>query len=138
MHEIRATVPPALTEAAARLAHEAGIEQVSIAEVFIHGPGLARQIVSADTSTPKARAFVDALLNSPAFSGIDYTLTSREVRSIVCNESPDGLTRPISEPFTDLIQDLWQMSTSRSVMWAGRRPAASCSRPDSSTTTRLP
>ena len=110
MHEIRATVPPELTEEAARLAHEAGIERVSIAEVFIHGPGLARRIVSADTSTPKARAFVDALLNSAAFSGVDYTVTSREVRSIVSNESVDGLTRPMSEPFTDVIQDLWQMS----------------------------
>jgi len=110
MHEIRATVPPELTEEAARLAHEAGIERVSIAELFIHGPGLARNVVSADTSTPKARAFVDALLNSPAFSGADYAVTSREVRSIVSNESPDKLTRPMSEPFTDVIQDLWQMS----------------------------
>ena len=66
--------------------------------------------MSADTSTPKARAFVDALLNSPAFSGVDYTVTSREVRSIVSGESPDSLTRPMSEPFTDVIQDLWQMS----------------------------
>ena len=96
MHEIRATVPPELTEEAARLAHEAGIERVSIAEVFMHGPGLTRRIVSADTSTPKARAFVDALLNSPAFSGVDYTVTSREVRSIVSNESPNVLTRPMS------------------------------------------
>jgi hypothetical protein len=110
MHEIRATVPPELTEEAARLAHQAGIERVSIAEVFIHGPGLVHKMVSADTSTPKARAFVDALLNSPAFSGIDYTVTSREVRSIVGNESPDDLTGPMSEPFTDVIQDLWQMS----------------------------
>lgn len=110
MHEIRATVPPELTEEAARLAHEAGIERVSIAEVFIHGPGLTRRIVSADTSTPKARAFVDGLLSSPAFSGADYTVTSREVRSIVSDESPNGLTRPMSEPFTDVIQDLWQMS----------------------------
>jgi hypothetical protein len=110
MHEIRATVPPELTEEAARLAHAAGIERVSIAEVFIHGPALVRQMVSADTSTPKARAFIDALLNSPAFSGIDYTVTSREVRSIVSNDSADGLTRPMSEPFTDVIQDLWQMS----------------------------
>ena len=78
MHEIRATMPPELAEEAARLAHEAGIERVSIAEVFIHGPGLTRRIVSADTSTPKARAFVDALLNSPAFSGVDYSVTSRE------------------------------------------------------------
>ena len=110
MHEIRATVPPELTEEAARLAHAAGIERVSIAEVFIHGPGLSQRTVSADTSTPRARAFIDAMLNSPAFSGVDYTVTSREVRSIVSNEPLDGLTRPMSEPFTDVIQDLWQMS----------------------------
>src|SRR3979411_3076240 len=101
MHEIRATVPPELTDETARLAHEAGIERLSIAEVFIHGPGLVRQMVSVETSTPKARAFVDALLNSPAFSGVDYTVTSREVRSIVSAESVDSLTRPMSETFTD-------------------------------------
>jgi hypothetical protein len=67
MHEIRVTVPPECTEEAARLAHAAGIERVSIAEIFIHGPGLRRQVLSVETSTPKARAFVDALLNSPAF-----------------------------------------------------------------------
>src|ERR1700688_3709132 len=110
MHEIRATVPPECTEEAAQLAHAAGIERVSIAEIFIHGPGLRRQVLSVETSTPKARAFVDALLNSPAFSKADYTLTSREVRSIVNSESPDLLTRPMSEPFTDFIQDLWEMS----------------------------
>jgi len=110
MHEIRVTIPPECTEEAARLAHDAGIERVSIAEVFVHGPGLQRHVLSAESSTPKARAFVDALLNSSAFSGVDYTVKSREVRSIVSTESPDSLTRPMSEPFTDVIQDLWQLS----------------------------
>jgi hypothetical protein len=110
MHEIRAILPPECIGEAARLAHEAGIERVSVAEVFLHGPDLRRQLLSVETSTPKARAFVDALLNSPRFSQVDYTLSSREVRSIVNGESPDSLTRPMSEPFTDVIQDLWQMS----------------------------
>ena len=110
MHEIRATLPTEYTEEAARLAHGAGIERVSVADVYIHGPGLRQQVLSVETSTPKAKAFVDALLNSPALSKVDYTLTSREVRSIVNSESPDSLTRPMSEPFTDVIQDLWQMS----------------------------
>ncbi len=110
MHEIHATVPPECTEEAAQLAQAAGIERVSSAEIFIHGPGLRCQVLSVETSTPKARAFVDALLNSPAFSEGDYTLTSREVRSIVSAESVDSLTQPMSEPFTDIIQDLWQMS----------------------------
>jgi hypothetical protein len=55
---------------------------VSIGEVFVHGPGLQRHVLSAESSTPKARAFVDALLNSSAFSGVDYMITSREVRSL--------------------------------------------------------
>ena len=115
MHEIRATVPPELTSKKRRASptRRRSIEQpvsIAVSEVFIHGPGLRRRIVSAETSTPKARVFVDALLNSPAFSGADYTITSREVRSIVSSESADSLTRPISEPFTDVIQDLWQMS----------------------------
>jgi hypothetical protein len=40
----------------------------------------------------------------------DYTLTSREVRAILDGEPLASLTRPMSEPFTDVIQDLWQLS----------------------------
>ena len=61
MHEIRATVPPEQVEETARLAHDAGIERVSIADVYVHGPDLRRQVVSVETSTPKARRFVEAL-----------------------------------------------------------------------------
>src|SRR5438045_7846293 len=43
-------------------------------------------------------------------SRADYTLTSREVRAIVDNEPMASLTRPMSEPFTDVIQDLWKLS----------------------------
>jgi hypothetical protein len=61
MHEIRATVPPECIEDAARLAHAAGIERVNIAEVFIHGPGVRRQVVSIETSTPKGKRLVKRL-----------------------------------------------------------------------------
>jgi len=60
MHEIRATLPASYVAEAARLAHDAGIERVSIAEVFIHGPNAHQQILSVETSSPKARAFVEA------------------------------------------------------------------------------
>ena len=42
-----------------------------VAEVYIHGPDARRQVVSVETSTPKARAFVDALLGSADFRGAD-------------------------------------------------------------------
>ena len=110
MHEIRATVPPECVAETARLAHEIGIERVSIADLYIDGPDLRRQVVSVETSTPKARLFVEALLTSPALGPTDYSLTSRELRAIVDRGDLADLTHPMSEPFPDVIQDLWQLS----------------------------
>jgi len=109
MHEIRATLPPEQAAAATRLARKAGIQRVSVADVYVHGPDQRRQVISVETSTPKARAFVEAFLSSSMLSQADCTLTSREVRAIVDDESLASLTRPMSEPFTDVIQDLWQL-----------------------------
>ncbi|HTP30858.1 MAG TPA: DUF389 domain-containing protein [Candidatus Acidoferrales bacterium] len=81
-----------------------------IAEVYVHGPGVARRIVSVETSTPKARLFVEALLTSPVLSSADYSLTSRELRAIVDGRDLAELTKPMGEPFCDVIQDLWQLS----------------------------
>lgn len=110
MHEIRATVPPEHTKEAARLAHNIGIERVSIADVYIDGPDVRRQVVSVETSTPKARLFIEALLASSALAATDYSLTSRELRAIVDRADLAELTNPMSEPFPDVIQDLWQLS----------------------------
>lgn len=110
MHEIRATVPPEHAKEAARLAHDVGIERVSIADIFIDGPDERRQVVSVETSTPKARLFIEALLASSALAAADYSLTSRELRAIIDRSDLAELTTPLSEPFPDVIQDLWQLS----------------------------
>ncbi len=109
MHEIRATIPPDCVSEAARLAHAAGIARVTVAQVFVDGPDAERRVLSVETSTPNARAFVEAFLGSPILAATDYTLTSREVRAIVDDEALVNLTQPMSEPFTDIIQDLWQL-----------------------------
>jgi hypothetical protein len=110
MHEIRATLPSDCVPEAARLALAAGIDEVTITEVFVHGPNAPRRLLSVETSTPKAKAFVDALLQSKVLSDIKYTLTSREIRAIVRDAPLESLTRPMSEPFPDIVQDLWQLS----------------------------
>jgi hypothetical protein len=110
MHEIRATLPPEHADTAARLANEAGITSIAVSDVYLHGREEARKMVSVETSTPRARAFVDALLGSDSLRGVDYSLTSRELRAIVSAEDILDLTRPMSEPFPDVIQDLWQLS----------------------------
>ncbi|HEY1497466.1 MAG TPA: hypothetical protein VGF49_23070 [Candidatus Solibacter sp.] len=110
MHEIRTTIPPECVAEAARLAHAAGIERVNIAEVFVEGPNEHRRLLSVETSTPQARAFVESFLHSPVLSAAGCTLTSREVRAIVDGGPVSKLTHPMSEPFPDVIQDLWQLS----------------------------
>jgi hypothetical protein len=110
MHEIRATVEPEHVAETVRLAHNVGIERINIANVYVNGPDVRRQVVSVETSTPKSRLFVEALLASPALSATDYSLTSRELRAIVDGTCVADLTKPMSEPFPDVIQDLWQLS----------------------------
>jgi len=110
MHEIRATLAPAQTEEAVRLARSTGIDRVTVADVYVHGPDARRQVVSVETSTPNARAFVEAILGSPVLAGSDFTMTSRELRAIIDGSDRAALTRPMSEPFPDVMQDLWQLS----------------------------
>ena len=110
MHEIRATTAPQHVAEVARLAHASGIDRVAIADVFIDGPDTRQQVVSVETSTPKARLFVEALLASPDLARSDYSLTSRELRAIMNNTDVAEVTKPMSEPFPDVIQDLWQLS----------------------------
>jgi hypothetical protein len=122
MHEIRATMPPECVDEAARLAQEAGIARVTVSKVFVRGPNVDRSLVSVETSTPKARVFVEAILNSRVLSAADCTLTSREVRAILDGEPLAAITLPMSEPFTDIIQDLWQLSHV-TASYAGRAAA---------------
>ncbi|HLJ45532.1 MAG TPA: DUF389 domain-containing protein [Bryobacteraceae bacterium] len=110
MHEVRATMAPEDVAEAARLAHASGIERVAVSDVYIDGPNLRQKIVSVETSTPNARLFVEALLSSPVLSATEYSLTSRELRAIVDRTDLAEVTRPMSEPFPDVIQDLWQLS----------------------------
>ena len=110
MHEIRATVPPNLVPEVGRLAQAAAIERVTVADVYVYGSDAKHKVVSVETSTPRARRFVEALLESEALTGTDFSLTSREVRAIIDGSDLADLTKPMSEPFPDVIQDLWQLS----------------------------
>jgi|SRR5579871_611631 len=77
---------------------------------YLDGPNLLHKVVSVETSTPNARLFVEALLSSPVLSAAEYSLTSRELRAIVDRTDLAAVTKPMSEPFPDVIQDLWQLS----------------------------
>jgi hypothetical protein len=110
MHEVRATVPVERSAAIARIALDAGISHVSVYEVFVHGSECRRHVVSAECSTPKAKAFIDALLSSPIFDIEECSVSSRELRALINGEPLSEITRPMVEPVPDIVEDLWQMS----------------------------
>ena len=111
MHEVRAALPPECVLEAVRLANSVGIERVTVTEAFVHGLETEARVISVETSTPKARAFIEEFLGSPVLSKVRATLTSRELRAVVSDSPPADLTNPMSEPFPDVIQDLSQLST---------------------------
>jgi uncharacterized membrane protein len=83
---------------------------VTVTDVFVHGPEMPARVISVETSTPKARAFIEKFLNSPSLSKSKWSLTSRELRAVLSDSPPADLTFPMSEPFPDIIQDLGQLS----------------------------
>jgi hypothetical protein len=110
MHEIRVTVPEGRGKDVAELALRAGIKQVSMYPVFAYGPNRPKEVLSAETSTPKARHFADAVLTAPWFDAAECTLSSRELRAIVTDAHPREITQPMVEPPVNVFEDLWQLS----------------------------
>jgi hypothetical protein len=98
----------------ARVAHGAGIGRAGVrrqVEHRAHGPAARRDIVEVETSTPAARAFVDALLAAPFYDPRQYALSVREARAVAsAHEGPARVTRPFRAPALDVYQELWQFS----------------------------
>jgi hypothetical protein len=110
MHEIRVTVPEGRGKDVAELALRAGIKHVSMYKVFAYGPNRQKEVLSAETSTPKARHFADGVLTAPWFDSAECTLSSRELRALVTNDHPREITQPMVEPPINVFEDLWQLS----------------------------
>lgn len=66
-------------------------------------------IVSVEISTPEARAFVDAVVSTPLGRRV-LGLSSRELRAIIDDGDLLALTRPMSQPVANVVQDLWQLT----------------------------
>lgn len=110
MHEIRVTVKDGQSGEVARIASVAGIERVAVFKIFLTGVNEPREVVSAETSTPRAKAFIDALLSAEWFDREDCAITARELRAIFNRDRMPDITRPMVEPAMDVLEDLWQLS----------------------------
>lgn len=110
MHEIRLNVQESHIEDVARLALAAGVGRVSVYDVFVYGPNESRKVASVETSTPRAKVFIDALFAAEWFNPAECSITTRELRAILTEEPLREVTRPMVEPALDVLEDLWQLS----------------------------
>jgi hypothetical protein len=113
MRLIKVSAPEGKGEQVAQTAFAVGIEKVSIQQVENHkadGKIEMKDAVDMETSTPKAKHFVDALLTADFYNQDDFSLSIRTPLSIVSGESMRELTKPLTDAVTDILQELWQFS----------------------------
>lgn len=113
MRLVRVKAPEGKGEDIARLAFEAGLEQVSTHQqrtLKSDGQQETRDIVDVETATPTAKAFVDAVMSAPFFDAKEYSIAIRQPRSIVSGDGPRKITWPLVEPTVDIFEELWQFS----------------------------
>jgi hypothetical protein len=82
VREIRVKVPEGKNGEIARIALRAGIDEVAVTQLYLHGPNRSADLISVEVSTPKAKAFVDALRAHENLDPGTWSISSREVRAI--------------------------------------------------------
>ena len=89
------------------------IPDVSISEAEQHKPGAQpspRELVDLKVSTPRAKEFIDALIQAPFFDRAEYSIEIREPRAILHNTSTREITQPLAATILDVDQELWQFT----------------------------
>ena|SRR5438445_4463686 len=113
MRLVRVKVPKGRAEAVAELAFAAGIEEVTISQVHTLNSDqreTVNDVVEIETSTPKAKAFIDALSATPFLDREECSIAVRQPRSVISREKIKTITWPLVEPTVDIFEELWQFS----------------------------
>ncbi len=128
MRLVKITAPNNTGADIAKIAFSVGIKEVSIQKSETHsssGEIQTKDAVDIQTSTPKAKRFVDALLASDFYNQEEFTINTRQPRSIISGESLRELTEPLVEPASDIFEELWQFSHI-TIGFVGRILIAAC------------
>jgi hypothetical protein len=113
MRSVQVKAPPEHKDEIAGLAFESGIESMTIMDVVAvsrSGGRAAKIAITFETSTPKAKSFVEKLLLAGYFDRKKIAFDVRERRSIINTEPLHDITYPWAIPGTDVLQDLYQFS----------------------------
>src|SRR5438128_1461332 len=104
MRLVKVNVPRGLGNSVVQMAFSSGIQKVTTQEATVHaqdGSKEIHEIVDVQTSTPKAKAFIDAVTAAPFYDTACCSINVRQPRSISSGENPLLLTLPLVEPSLD-------------------------------------
>lgn len=113
MRLIKVNAPQGKGADVAQIAFSSGIEKVSLYQTeSLQSDGRieTKDTVDIETSTPKGKRFIDALLQNDFYNSENYSIAVRQPRAIISGDSIRELTKPLSEPATDIFEELWQFS----------------------------
>lgn len=128
MRLVKVSAPQGKGADVAKIAFSVGIKEVSIQKaesISSSGKIEAKDLVDVQTSTPKGKRFVDAVLAADFYDQEQFSINIRQPRSIISGESLRELTKPLVEPATDIFEELWQFSHI-TVGFVGRIFIAAC------------
>ena len=97
MRLVKVSVPEGLGAKIKETAFATGIRRLSITQVtayFENGDSRPVENVDIETSTPKARQFVNRLLTEDYYDPSTISLNIRQPRSIISDEDVHDLTTP--------------------------------------------
>jgi hypothetical protein len=113
MRLVKVSTPQGKGADVARIAFGHGAPDVTLQQVSQQKAGgepQPREAVDVKISTPRAKAFVDAVIAAPFFDREQYTIEIREPRSILKSTRTREITRPVPAPVIDIDQELWQFT----------------------------
>jgi len=112
MRRVKVKVPAGMAEQIARIAHDAGIQQVAVSEQEVYsadGEKKREEAVELETATPLAKRFLDALTAWPGYDAEQMSYTVRGAHAIVSTKDDvSRLTVPLTEPAVDVLYQLWE------------------------------
>lgn len=113
MRLIRVSAPHGTGAKVIETAFGVGIKDASVFQSEKHsanGDSQMLDVVDLQTSTPKGKHFIDALLASDFYDKQNFSVAVRQPRSILSGENLRELTKPLVDPATDIFEELWQFS----------------------------
>src|SRR5215203_971496 len=113
MRLIMVAAPEGMGDAITKVAFSVEIDKISRRQVESHysdGRVERKDVVDMETSTPKGKRFIDALLAADFYDRDDFTISIRQPRAIISKTALHELTKPFVEPSTDILEELFQFS----------------------------